>query len=134
MSFQAWVVVGVAGLALLLAFPTWALAAGLRARDVRLAWVAVAGVGVQMLPALVAQASSNWLFTALLRTPAYFGWLAVPCALLSLVGFWRVARALGRCETIPRGALWLGAVAQLGLVAALAGTGWGLFQIPRPPA
>jgi hypothetical protein len=131
-SFQVWVAIGVGGLALLLAFPTWAAVAGIRARDVRLAWSAVFGVGFQLLPAFVAQASSNWLFTALLRTPAYFGWFALPCTLLSLYGFWRVARAVGRGHDAPRGPLWVAAVAQLGLVVALAGTGWGLFQIPRP--
>ncbi len=133
MTFQSWVVIGVSGLSVLLAFPTWAISSGVRDRDPRLAWAAVAAVGAQLLPALVAHVSSNWLFTALLRTPAAFGWCAVPCVLLSLFGFWRVARALGRGHRPPRGSLWVGAVGQWGLVVALAGVGWGLFQIPRPP-
>lgn len=133
-SLIALEIIGVAGLALLMMAPTALAVAGVRRRSRPLAWLAFGAACVQLLPGFVTAATSNWLWTALLRDAAKFGMLTLPFIILSMLAFARVAVGVGQVAHRPRWALFMATVFQLGAVLTMVGVARGVLQIPQVSA
>lgn len=123
--------VGVTGLAILMMAPTALAVAAVRQRSRILGWLGFGAACVQLLPGFVAAATSNWLWTALLRESAIFGMLTLPFIVASILAFARVAFGIGPPGYRPRMALWVATVLQLGVVLTMVGVARGVMLLPR---
>ena len=128
--FLGLLVVGVAGLAVMLALPTLLMVEAVRRGNRTLGWIAFACACGQVLPGIVVAATASWLWTALLREAATYGLFTLPCILMSIACFGRVAWVLGRPERNPRPALWLASIFQFATVLTIARAADGAFLIP----
>jgi hypothetical protein len=128
--FLGLLVVGVAGLAVLLALPTLLMVEAVRRGSRTLGWLAFGCACGQLLPGLVVLATANWLWTALLRTPATYGFFTLPCIVASIGFFGRVAWGTGRDGFDPRPALWLASLCQFATVVTIARAADGALMIP----
>lgn len=128
--FLGLLVVGVAGLAVSLALPTVLMVEAVRRANRILGWVAFACACAQLLPGLVVAATSSWLWTALIRDQATYGFCTLPLIVLSILFFGRVAWGVGRSGVNPRPALWLASVCQFATVITIAKAADGALMIP----
>lgn len=128
--FFGLLVVGVAGLAILMALPTLLMVEAVRRGNRVLGWAAFTCACAQILPGLVVAATASWLWTALIREQATYGFCTLPCIVSSIVFFGRVALGVGRAGVNPRPALWLASICQFATVITIAKAADGALLIP----